>query len=261
MDEVPDMTDVAIDEVERLAQAVSVVNHAIDIVFDHAPVMMHSIGRDGRMIQVNRRWLQTLGFEVAEVLGKKSTEFLTEQSRDRAVNETLPLFWRAGSARSVGYRYISKDSSVLALLLSAEVMLLSAGILCSYATLYNVDDPTQWEQASATMGILRQLTHIRHILDGFLPGNRELPPVQVERYLNLFGTEGAPIDRLLRQAASDGFRPTDISKLLLMFSVELRNFPAATWPALSPAQPIIEPLTERELFILRLIHVGLGHVP
>ena len=132
-------------EKNRVRRATRVLKEGFGVLFYRAPVMMHSIDKDGRIIRVNGRWLQTLGYEAGEVLGKKSTEFLTEESRARAVKDTLPLFWRVGSARSVGYRYITKDGRILDLLLSAEVMPLTARTVCSYATLHNVDDPIQWE--------------------------------------------------------------------------------------------------------------------
>ena len=65
-----------------------------DHLFDTAPVMMHSLDSDGRIIEVNRLWLQRLGYERQDVLGMKSTDFLSEESRLRAIKDTPPLFWR-----------------------------------------------------------------------------------------------------------------------------------------------------------------------
>ena len=75
--------------------------------------MMHSLGPDGRLIKVNRLWLQTLGYDWEDVQGRKSTEFLTEESRLWASHDTLPLFWRVGSARSVGYQFVKKTDKYL----------------------------------------------------------------------------------------------------------------------------------------------------
>jgi hypothetical protein len=54
------------------------------------------------------------------VLGKKSIDFLTEDSRMRAIIDTLLLFWKVGTARSIGYQFVRKDGDVLDLLLDAE---------------------------------------------------------------------------------------------------------------------------------------------
>ena len=96
-----------------IQKALRVVKQSIDILFDRAPVMIHSIDRGGRLVKVNRRWLETLGYERDEVLGRKSIEFLTEESRAWALKDTLPLFWHIGSARSIAYRYLKKDGRVL----------------------------------------------------------------------------------------------------------------------------------------------------
>ena len=85
-------SDIAFDSAEQY----------FDVVFDCAPVMLHSIDRDGRIVKVNRRWLQELGYEESEVIGRRSTEFLTDESRTRALSDTLPLFWQTGSAHGLG---------------------------------------------------------------------------------------------------------------------------------------------------------------
>ena len=56
-------------ERERVEKALRVAIESFDILFDHAPVMMHAVDKDGRLVRVNSRWLQTLGYESSEVLG------------------------------------------------------------------------------------------------------------------------------------------------------------------------------------------------
>ena len=86
---------------QRSAGALGLAQDWFDILFDSARVMMHAVDKDFQIVKVNRRWLETLGYEANEVLGRKSTDFLTEESRIRAVTDTLPLFQRTGSARSI----------------------------------------------------------------------------------------------------------------------------------------------------------------
>ena len=63
-----------------------------------------------------------LGYEASEAVGRKGPDFLTPESRVRAIrNETLPLFWRTGHARSIGYRFLRKSGDVIDLLLDAEL--------------------------------------------------------------------------------------------------------------------------------------------
>ena len=126
-------------------------------IFENAPVMMHSIDKDGRIVAVNRKWLQRLGYEKDEVLGKKSVDFLAHTSRARAATDTLPLFWQSGSARSVGYRFLTKSGDPVDLMLDAVACPPGTGARATFAALYKPEDLTQWGAASDTLHNLLQL--------------------------------------------------------------------------------------------------------
>ena len=64
------------DEPNGARTAPSLGNERPGLIFESAPVMMHSIDRDGRIVAVNREWLKRLGYERDEVLGRKSIDFL-----------------------------------------------------------------------------------------------------------------------------------------------------------------------------------------
>ena len=49
--------------------------------YNNTPVMLHSIDDCGRLISVSNFWLKHLGYERDEVLGRKSTDFFTPESR------------------------------------------------------------------------------------------------------------------------------------------------------------------------------------
>jgi LuxR family maltose regulon positive regulatory protein len=76
-------------------------------------------------------------------------------------------------------------------------------------------------------------------------------------FIRLFVDEGAPMAQLLREAASRGVMPDYIGKLLSAFEAELRK--SGGKPDLPLAQPLIEPLSQRELKILQLIAQGLSN--
>jgi len=80
---------------------------------------------------------------------------------------------------------------------------------------------------------------------------------QLGGFIRLFVDEGAPMALLLREAASRGVMPDYIGKLLSAFDAEQRKSEGK--PALPPAQPLIEPLSQRELEILHLIARGLSN--
>jgi LuxR family maltose regulon positive regulatory protein len=71
-------------------------------------------------------------------------------------------------------------------------------------------------------------------------------------YVRIFLDEGAPMTKLLRAAGSHGVSPKYVAGLLSQFEKEI----GATSTA---QQPLIEPLTERELQVLHLLADGLSN--
>ena len=118
---------------------------------------MHSINKDGKLVGVNDRWLKEFGYKRQDVLGRKSTEFLSEESRELA-NRVLPDFWRRGLVRSVGFRFLRKNGEPFDVLLDAEVSPLDSEECGTIAVLRDSADPMQYELAST---IIRALQHIR----------------------------------------------------------------------------------------------------
>lgn len=74
-----------------------------------------------------------------------------------------------------------------------------------------------------------------------------------EGFVRLFVDKGLPMAQLLNEAARRGLMPPYVSKLLAAFAVE------APRSETSAAQPLLEPLSERELEVLRLIDQGLSN--
>ncbi|MEK6742548.1 MAG: PAS domain S-box protein [Nitrospirota bacterium] len=89
------------------------------MLYEGTPVMMHSIDAEGKLISVSDQWLKTLGYSRDEVLGRRSTEFLDEQSRTYARTEVLPDFMRTGICADVPYTFVKKNGECISTLLSA----------------------------------------------------------------------------------------------------------------------------------------------
>jgi LuxR family maltose regulon positive regulatory protein len=96
-----------------------------------------------------------------------------------------------------------------------------------------------------------------------------------EGFIRIFIDEGLPMAHLLSDAAARGVMPdyahTYACKLLAVFEAEEQPVLAGRQvmpgksegksylPPVSPAQPLIEPLSQRELEVLRLIAQGLSN--
>ena len=92
---------------------------------------------------------------------------------------------------------------------------------------------------------------------------RALRLAEPEGYVRMFVDEGAHMARLLREAARHGMLPDYAAKLLFAFEVEQQNETSESHPPvpskLSPtSQPLMEPLSERELDVLRLFKTELS---
>ena len=75
-----------------------------------------------------------------------------------------------------------------------------------------------------------------------------------EGYIRTFADRGAPMAQLLRQATARGIMPGYTAKLLSAFGTQAQQGTIA-----SPSQPLIEPLSKRELEILGLVAQGLSN--
>ena len=108
-------------------------------LYKSTPAMMHSIDAAGTIRNVSELWLQTLGYTREEVIGRKSSEFLTEASRRHALETALPEFFRTGLCADVPYQMVARDGRILDVLLSATAEQDAAGhIIRSLAVIQDV---------------------------------------------------------------------------------------------------------------------------
>ncbi|UCC85995.1 MAG: hypothetical protein JSV81_14180 [Anaerolineales bacterium] len=76
-----------------------------------------------------------------------------------------------------------------------------------------------------------------------------------EGYVRIFADEGEPIATLLRRAAARGVAPEYVGRLLAATAATPPHSNTSTLTA----QPLVDPLSERELEVLRLIAAGLSN--
>ena len=76
-------------------------------------------------------------------------------------------------------------------------------------------------------------------------------------FIRLFVDEGKPMAHLLSKAAAIGLMPDYIGKLLSVCEAEQQKSENNSYPP--PAQPLIEPLSQRELEVLHLMAQGLSN--
>ena len=89
-------------------------------LYKDTPVMLHSIDRDGRIVNVSNFWLEHLGYSLGEVLCRKSVDFFTEASRQFAEETVLPQFFRNGFVSDMPFQVVKKNGEIIDVLLSAS---------------------------------------------------------------------------------------------------------------------------------------------
>ena len=88
-------------------------------LYHKTPAMLHSIDDSGKILSVSDYWSEGLGYSTDEVKGKHLTDFMTEESRQKAVSMVMPTFFREGECKDINYRFIKKQGDVIDVLLSA----------------------------------------------------------------------------------------------------------------------------------------------
>jgi PAS domain S-box-containing protein len=88
-------------------------------LYNNTPVMMHSIDKNGFLLSVSQYWLDKLGYTEEEVIGTKSSNYLTAESKIYANEVVLPEFFQSGSCKDREYQYVKKNGEIIDVLLSA----------------------------------------------------------------------------------------------------------------------------------------------
>jgi PAS domain S-box-containing protein len=92
-------------------------------IYQSTPANLHSTDPRGKVLTVSDRWLETLGYERGEVVGRRASDFLTEASKARIATEVTPAMIAAGRCDRVPLEALTKSGRLVEVLLSmhAEV--------------------------------------------------------------------------------------------------------------------------------------------
>jgi PAS domain S-box-containing protein len=106
------------------------------------------VDRNGVLVDVSNHWLKVMGYRRAEVIGRKSTEFLTEASRRYAEEVILPEYFKCGFCTNVPYQFVTKNGQVLDIALSATAERDETGeVVRSLAVLTDLTERKRAEKA------------------------------------------------------------------------------------------------------------------
>ncbi len=134
--------------VEYQIAELSTVKERLRLLYENAPAMLHSMNRHGYITDVTDYWLETMGYQRDEVMGRHITEFLTEECRAEASEVNLPNLFGTGFAKNVDYQYLKKNGEIIDVIFSAIAERDSRGrIVRSIGVSTDVSDRKSMEEA------------------------------------------------------------------------------------------------------------------
>lgn len=91
-------------------------------IFDNAPLPYQSLNETGHFLDVNRKWIETLGYQKEEVLGQWFGDFLSSTSVEH-FDRNFPIFKHACVIDGVEFEMVKKNSEVIHVYFNGRVEL------------------------------------------------------------------------------------------------------------------------------------------
>jgi len=88
-------------------------------LYQNAPVMLYSLDKEDRITSVSNMWLETMGYQREEVIGRSAFDFFTSQSRRDAIENSFAAFYKSGYIKNRPYQFVSRRGEIKDILLSA----------------------------------------------------------------------------------------------------------------------------------------------
>ncbi len=88
-------------------------------LYRSTPAMLHTVDGDGLIVTVTDHWLQKLGYSRNEVIGRPVSDFFSEADQKRFAGGGLQDLIRAGDFNNLERQMVTRDGTVLDLLVSA----------------------------------------------------------------------------------------------------------------------------------------------
>lgn len=85
----------------------------------NTPVMLQTEDGEGRLVSVSELWLENLGYVAAEVVGRRSDEFLSGPSKEHWDGIIRPQLLHGGSIRDFPLQFVKKGGERMEVLYSA----------------------------------------------------------------------------------------------------------------------------------------------
>ncbi|MBU2513674.1 response regulator [bacterium] len=159
-------------------------------LYQDTPAMFHSVDRNGFLLSVSKKWLETLEYPREEVIGRKLIDFMTLSSKEYSESTVFPAFLKSGSLENIQYQFVKRNGEVIDVLLSAVSEKNKKGdVIRSLAHLNNITNQLKTERTlrKREAQILNQLAEINQVYDlspvGLALLDKDLRYIRINRVL------------------------------------------------------------------------------
>ncbi len=106
-------------------------------LFRKAPTMATSIGADGRYLDASDAFLQRLGYQRADVIGRRPADFVTGESARRIEEELLPTLRRTGRLENKPVDFVTSSGEIVNCLTNSLVEYDADGVFLRTVAVYS----------------------------------------------------------------------------------------------------------------------------
>lgn len=147
-------------------------------LFENAPLPYQSLDESGLYLDVNRNWLETLGYEKREVLGHGFGEFLGPQCQE-PFRANFSRFKEQGAIDGVEFDMIKKDGGMIRVLLNGRVQRdVQGGFLRTHCIFTDITERKRIENA-----LRESEAQLRNQLDYILSPEVDVDALELARIL------------------------------------------------------------------------------
>jgi PAS domain S-box-containing protein len=89
-------------------------------LYESTPAMLHTVDAEGRIIAVSNHWLDKLGYQRNEVIGRSILEFFADKSREPLLGGRLRQVISQANLQNVPREIVTRSGEILEVLVSAR---------------------------------------------------------------------------------------------------------------------------------------------
>ncbi len=122
-------------------RALSRASEEIKSLYNGAPCGYHSLNDDGTIIEMNKTWLEWIGYKRDEIINKMTFEDLFTPASLERYKDAFPKFKSQGFINNVEFEIVCKDRSALFVIVNATAIKDKHGnFIKSSSTAFNITD-------------------------------------------------------------------------------------------------------------------------